>query len=492
MTTDQPAKRGARRRLLFFVPVAVALLIMFAIVAGREPPPQDEGAERAIHVRTVDAVELPVRASAIAYGTVRAAKSWQGVAQVAGRVVEKHPRLDAGAVLPAGTVLLRIDPADYDVAADRAQADMQGAQSRLQELAATERNLQSSLALARQDLKLAQADVKRRAELAEKGTISQASLDQAERARLQAQQQVRNLENQLRLIPSQRETLRSQMQAAQSQIDQATLQQERTTLTLPFDARIQRVTVEQDQYAAPGQTLVTADLLGTFEVTALIDPARFVALSAHDSFNLNELEARVGETGGAICRQAKVDRMAEARDARSRMIGVIVVVPATDPCAPVPLANNAYVKIKLWSPPRDPQVVVPRIAISQLADSTEVLTLDEEMRLHRTPVEVDFYADNYAVLKSGLAPGATVLVSDIVPVVDGQLTVPHFDETLAQRMREAATDGPPPSQAPIPETQADAGQPADAPAEPDAPESEAPADETNPAPDETMMEGVGG
>jgi len=451
MTDHKSDRPGALKRLLFFVPVALALAVLFALVANKEPPLQDTTAERAIHVRTVDAIELPVRASAIAYGTVRAAKSWQGVAQLAGQVVEKHPKLDAGAVLPAGTVLLRIDPADYDVAADRAQADMQGAQSRLEELQATERNLKSSLSLARQDLKLAQADVKRREELAGKGTISQASLDQAERARLQAQQAVRNLENQLRLIPSQRESLKSQIQSAQSQIDQAKLQQDRTTLTLPFDARIQQVTVEKNQYAGPGQVLVVADLLGTFEVTALVDPVRFVTLKSGGDFDPANLDVRVGETGGAICRTAKVDRMAEARDARSRMVGLIIVVPATDPCADLPLANNAYVKIKLWSPPRDPQVVVPRVAISRLSDGVELLTVGPDNRIKRTKVDVDFVAENYAVVKSGVKPGDTVVVSDITPVVDGQLIVPHFDDTLAARMRDAATEGPPPVETAAPD-----------------------------------------
>lgn len=444
--TDQKSDRpGLAKKLLFFVPILGAIAVLMSLVANKEAPVQDTISERAIHVRTVDAIELPVRASAIAYGTVRAAKSWRGVAQVAGRVVEKHPKLDAGAVLPAGTVLFRIDPADYDVAADRAQADMQGAQSRLAEINATERNLRSSLSLARKDLTLAKADVKRREELAEKGTISQASLDQAERTKLQAEQAVRNLENQLRLIPSQREALNSQIQSAQSQIDQARLQQDRTTLTLPFDARIQQVSMEQDQYAAPGQVLVVADLLGTFEVTALVDPARFSTLKSGDAVDLTTLEARVGETSEDICRAAKVDRMAEARDARSRMIGLIIVLAATDPCAQVPLANNAYVKIKLWSPPREPQVVVPRVAISRLTDGIELLKVGEDMRITRTKVEVDFSAENYAVLKSGIKAGDKVVVSDLTPVVNGQLIVPHFDETLANRMREAATEGPPAS-----------------------------------------------
>ena len=137
--------------------------------------------------------------------------------------------------------------------------------------------------------------------------------------------------------------------------------------------------------------------------------------------------------------------MAEARDARSRMIGLIIVLPATDPCAQVPLANNAYVKIKLWSPPREPQVVVPRVAISRLTDGIELLKVGEDMRITRTKVDVDFSAENYAVLKSGIKAGDKIVVSDLTPVVNGQLIVPHFDETLANRMRAAATEGPPAS-----------------------------------------------
>ena len=48
-----------------------------------------------------------------------------------GKVVEVHPRLEVGEMVPAGEVLFRVDPEDYEATVAEAEATVARAKSRL-------------------------------------------------------------------------------------------------------------------------------------------------------------------------------------------------------------------------------------------------------------------------------------------------------------------------------------------------------------------------
>lgn len=52
-----------------------------------------------------------IRPTARGWGAVRAAETWTAVAEVRGQVIWRHPDLEDGELVPAGTEVLRIDPA---------------------------------------------------------------------------------------------------------------------------------------------------------------------------------------------------------------------------------------------------------------------------------------------------------------------------------------------------------------------------------------------
>lgn len=117
-------------------------------------PVRVEQIERSHAVRVVAAQKVDLTPVAEGYGVVQPERVWAAVAQVAGRMIETHPRLRNGEILPAGTRLFRIDPVDYERSLAQAQAQ-------LAEHDVGAANARSSLALQRRDFDLAKREMER-------------------------------------------------------------------------------------------------------------------------------------------------------------------------------------------------------------------------------------------------------------------------------------------------------------------------------------------
>lgn len=90
----------------------------------------------AVNVITAKASDVVPRA--LGYGTVEPDVKWQAIAEVGGQIVYLHPELESGASLPAGTLVLKINPQDYQLALVQAQAEQASSQARLGEFEAEE------------------------------------------------------------------------------------------------------------------------------------------------------------------------------------------------------------------------------------------------------------------------------------------------------------------------------------------------------------------
>ena len=118
----EPYKRW--KKFLLIPPILIGVLVLVWMKAGKEPPATAERGEPARVVRVIEARLLDLVPTAEGYGPVRPARIWTAVAQVAGRVVEIHPRLRDGEILSEGTLLVRIDPTDYELALEQAHAQL--------------------------------------------------------------------------------------------------------------------------------------------------------------------------------------------------------------------------------------------------------------------------------------------------------------------------------------------------------------------------------
>jgi multidrug efflux pump subunit AcrA (membrane-fusion protein) len=97
MTADRSARW---RKWLILPPIVLGVLVLLWMAGGREPPAKAERSEPVRTVRVIEAPLLELIPKAEGYGPVRPARVWTAGAQVAGRIVEIHPKLRDGESLP--------------------------------------------------------------------------------------------------------------------------------------------------------------------------------------------------------------------------------------------------------------------------------------------------------------------------------------------------------------------------------------------------------
>jgi len=434
------AQTSSRLRMLWIIPpIIVGILFMMFMAGGKQPPVKSERGEptRAVRVISVPSVELSPRAEG--YGTVQPAQTWTAVAQVSGRITEMHPKLRNGESIAADTLLFRIDPVDYELKLAQAQAEVA-------ELDIQEQNANASLEIEQRNQAVAKRELNRISKLVKKGTTSQADADAAERTLLKARTTMQNQQNTLALIPVKRRMLDAKFKQAERDL-------ENTEVKAPFNMRVANLTIEKDQYVSKGQNLFEGDSVDRVEVVAQLSMSSlrrmFIGLpdSILDIEQLNrDLPGFTGfrptlhlDMGNHTAQwDARFVRFSDSIDSETRTIGVVVAVddilsmirPGTRP----PLTKGMFVQVSITGHAQADRIVLPRSAIH----AGKVYLVDSEQRLRTQQVKILFNQDSFSVIEEGVEAGQTIVVSDLVPAVEGMLLHTSKDDQLLAELEAAA------------------------------------------------------
>lgn len=440
------------RKLLILPPILAGVFMVWWFASQRQLPQTVAPAEDVRNVRIIEAVTSDVIPMVSGYGTVQPGKTWKAVVQAAGEIEYVHPGLKRGAILPAGTQIVRISGHDYELAIAQAQANIDRAEAQLTELEVSRENTEAALAIEREVLAIRERELERRRKLQQSGASSPTALDQDTRDTLAQRKKVLDLENSLKLIPSQRTALEQQKQLNLLELQQARLNLERTRITLPFDARIAEESAEVAQYAQQGTTLATADGIETAEVEAQVPLAQFSALTRAAAGagldagvspeTINRIIDQLGfnatirlNTGGrSITWPANFDRISDTIDLKTRSIGIIVTAEGTwqsaVPGERPPLSKGLFVEVEVRANPLRDQIVVPRAAVHD----GKVYVASDDDRLEISTVSTGLSQSGLVVIDYGLNPGDRVVVSDLLPAIEGMKLRPLRDEALEADM----------------------------------------------------------
>ncbi|MDX2476168.1 MAG: efflux RND transporter periplasmic adaptor subunit [Gammaproteobacteria bacterium] len=429
-----------QHKLLIIPPVAIGILVFFLMTTGKQPPAKIENAERETKVRVIEAPMIKLIPVAEGYGQVRPARVWTAIAQVAGRIMEIHPKLRNGEILPEGAILVRIDATDYELSVSKAKAE-------LAELEVQEKNARASLAIEERNLSLASKDMQRKQSLLKKGTVSQSSVDDAERVMLSKDSTVQNLRNTLALIPTQRRVLEAKVDGALRDI-------ERTEVRAPFTMRIAALSVEAEQYVGLGKSMFEGDDISRIEVNSqlALSTLRNLFIGRKDivldvAKMSEQVSANIGidplvrlDMGNHIAEwQGEFVRFSDTVDPETRTMGVVVAVDKPfekiKPGYRPPLSKGMFVQVVLRGRRQQARIVIPRNAIR----NNNVHVADQDNRLLKKPVEILFNQGSYSVIAKGLEQGERVLLSDPVPAVTGMLLRPEVDQDVTNQLHAAGS-----------------------------------------------------
>ena len=220
------------RRITRYLMIIVAVLFIWYVASDRIAPWTDQA--------RVQAYVIPI------------------VPQVSGRVIEVNVVKDE--VVEPGHVLLKIDPSDYELAVQAAEAALELAGQEIGAGTATVTTAQAKLVEAITNLEHAKTQSARVFELEKKNVMSRAEGDKARAVVKQAEAQVDSaraeLEKARQALGVQGEA-NPRIRAAIADLKKAQLDLSRTTLLAPSKGGITNLKVEEGYYASAGVPLMT-------------------------------------------------------------------------------------------------------------------------------------------------------------------------------------------------------------------------------------------
>ncbi|MFG0263978.1 MAG: HlyD family secretion protein [Rhodopirellula sp. JB055] len=270
---------NAMQWLLFNIGVPLLLLaaaggLVYALGSvqpSTRPPADNTLAGRLQALPAVDI--LPIRSLADsgqtlhlnADGTVVPFREVILATEVAGRIIEKSPQCEAGQYVTAGTVLMRIDPTDYELTVRRLEQTQQSEYEAINEVDQELINSARLLEIANADIELQSREVKRLDSLPE-DFAARRDVDAARRAVLQAEQQKVTVQNQIDLLKKRRARLELAEQLAATQLKQAKIDLQRTEIRAPIDGVIASEQAELNTFVTRGNPVVTMEDTSKVEV----------------------------------------------------------------------------------------------------------------------------------------------------------------------------------------------------------------------------------
>jgi RND family efflux transporter MFP subunit len=343
-----------------------------ALAACSQPAPPEEPV-RSVKVMTVGPQAMVFQNEYA--GEVRARSESRLGFRVGGKLVSRSA--EVGQRVKAGQALAQLDGADYLLATQAAQAQVQAA--------TTQRDL-------------AAADFKRYTELRSQNFISSAELERRD-ATLKAAQATLN--------------------QAQAQGHVQSNQGAYTVLSADRAGVVVAVEAEPGQVVSAGAPVVRLAYDGPRDVVVAVPEQKALTLKVGMPATVR-LWAAQANGGGGQPMQAQVREVAASADPVSRTFAVKLALQPE--AADVPLGSTAYVTLQASPTASAPELIkVPTSALWQQGQGSAVWLFDAaSSTVKAQPVLVRTADGNEAVIASGLVGGEQVVVAGVHVLVDGE------------------------------------------------------------------------
>jgi len=360
---------------------------------------------------------------------------------VAGKVVEIHPRLELGEIIPEGDLLFRIDPRDYEAAARSAQATVQQWESSITRLKKQFSIDQDRLKTLQRNRDLARAEFERLRSLYQDDSVgTRSGVDAAERGANQAADAADQLEQAVLLCPIRIQEAKSSLVSAQANLRTSNANLERCGVRAPFQGRIKAVSLEKDQYAVPGQTVLTLANDSVLEILVPLDSRdarkwlRFnKKFAGEDTAWFRKLEPvqceiRWTEDPGDRTWPGELHRVVKFEQ-KTRTLTVAVRIDAASALSEdperLPLVDGMFCSVKIPGRVLNRVVRLPRWAVS--FENTVYVSRDS--RLKTLPVKVARIEGQDAFVSMGLNPGDKVVTTRLIDPLENSLLDPRLEGT---------------------------------------------------------------
>ncbi|MDG2169813.1 MAG: efflux RND transporter periplasmic adaptor subunit [Opitutales bacterium] len=328
-------------------------------------------------------------------GTVQARTESELVSQVRGNVISVSPSFKPGGFFEEGEILMEIDRRDYEMETRISSGQLAQAQLRLSE---------------------------------EEATVAQALADWK---RLNLEEEPSDLV----LRKPQLNEAKANVDAAEARLELAQLNMERTTIRAPYAGRVLYNQVDFGQYISPGNNLARIYAVDYAEIRLPLNEKQLAYIDLPELYR-GESEASVDGPNVTLTWSVgndehkwlgKIVRAEGALDTQSRQLFVVAQVEnpyAKQADGKPPFKVGSFVQATIEGNLLHNVFVIPR---EQYRKNEYVLIVDEENKLRRREIVVQWGDDDNLVVSSGIKAGERLCTTPMNFPVDG-MTVEIISE----------------------------------------------------------------
>jgi RND family efflux transporter MFP subunit len=443
MESKQSKKAPVRARQIVIRAIICLSVLLFGLVAMnrlsalKKSPAEAKRTERALQVEGTVVKTEDVRVILTGYGEIKTLNTVSISPEISGRVVDVHPRLESGEIIPRGATLFKIDSRIYAATLQEANASLQQFKNtvlRLEKQFAIDQERQKTIERNRD---LAQLEFKRIQQLYEGNKVGTLSgVDRAEQSYNAAVDQVDQMSRALALYPLQIQEANSGIEAAKARFAIAEVNLLRCQVTAPFTGRIKNVSIEVGQYVTPGQPLVTLADDTLLEIQVSLDARNARQWLLFDNTSAEKLTTWFSKPTPVACKlrwtenpetdpwTGIMDRVVQF-DPQTRTLTVAIKLETPAPQLgkhhPFPMVEGMFCIVDIPGKTLQNVIRLPRWSVSF---ENTVYLVTEESRLKTAPVTVIYAEGENVFVSHGLTPGQTIVTTRLSdPLENALLTV---------------------------------------------------------------------
>jgi RND family efflux transporter MFP subunit len=377
------------RLIAIIAPIAILIVLgvggVIAVSAMKPEPEKNDEPRAGLNVFAEQVRTGSLTITVEAQGEVRPKREIIVAPQISGRVTYVSPDFVDGGFIKRGQVLVRVEPADYELAVVRAKSIV----------ASAEQGLAREVA----EAQLAQQD------LADLGLTDASPLARREPQLAEA---------------------RAALDAAKAQLAEAELSLNRTAVIAPFDGRVRDRMADIGQFVSPGQSLGNIFATDVVEVALPLKDADLGQLGLPIAFSASaqepgpkvEFTATVG--GKPRTWVGEIVRTGAAINSQTRQINVFAELK--DPFGAgaddgAPMAPGLFVNARIQGETLGNVMIAPRASLR--GDDRLFIGDPKTGKLSIRTVDVAYSDRDGAYLRSGVEPGELAVTSPIQAAFDG-------------------------------------------------------------------------
>jgi membrane fusion protein, multidrug efflux system len=320
--------------------------------------------------------------------------------RVAGAILET--RFTEGALVKAGDVLFKIDPAPYAAEVDKAEAQLEAAKARVV---------------------FTTAELERGAQLVGNAVVTRRDYDQRDNANREAIANVK---------------------AAEATLQTARLNLDYTEVRAPVDGRVGRIEVTVGNLVAAGTASpVLTSLVSVNPIYASFDADEEVVLRALNS--IADASGKRGDlaripvemtTSGGFAAKGSIQLIDNQVNGRSGTIRVRATF-ANDDGRLIP---GQFARVRMGQPNKQTLVMVDERAIGTDQDKKFVMVVGDDSRALYRSVTIGGFVDGQRIVTSGLKAGDKVVVNGLQRVRPGALLKSEIAGMGSRSTRQASAE----------------------------------------------------